>query len=424
VLERLADLRVRLMRVRVPSLSVPLIAAAGMQPRALAALESGVLGTIRGMLGEIALTARRVERSPDRDTALAGNRALTLLQLRADALFRTIDLYHDAFATRADAEVGLLLAGTDRLLASALRRPVPGYSPPAAVSYLDSGGRGGAITRARTRLPGGIVLPVALVRVSPESLPTRLSSALHEVGHQLAVDLNLLDEARELIMQASFDVLRNRESAALWASWTSELLPDAFAAGLGAGAPAVDGLQRVLSLPPAFLYVVSAGDPHPPGAVRVPFALAFSRLVHPDPLLELLWQRFTALYAAPRVPEAARTQIAKLNAAACRIAQALTRHRFRGLGGETLVRACEPHNLRPDMVRRALEERHALLPARLVTRPPLFALAMIGFARLLGRLDATGHDRVSRGWLGHLARMDFRNTDQRPTHFQHERMAA
>ena len=393
--------------MRPPSVAVPLVAAASMERTALRALESGLLRTVRGMLAEIEETAAETLRSSGRDGPQRGNRRLTLLQLRADALFRTIDLYHDAIAARADAEVGLLLAGMDYLLAAGLQRPVPGYSAPVAVSYLDSGGRGGAITRARTRLPGGVVLPLALVRVSPESLPTRLTSSLHECGHQLAVDLQVLDEARDVVIQQSFAVLQDREAAVLWGSWTSELMPDVFAAVLGAGAPAVDGLQRVLSLPPAFLYAMSQGDPHPPGAVRVPFALAFARLVHADPLLDVLQQRFGTLYGTPHVPRDTRAHIAKLSSAAGRVAKALATHRFRGLGGETVVEACEPSKVRPDSVRRALEHRHSLHPASLAAKPPLFALAMIGFARLLGRLTAATHDSVSRAWLAQLARSSF-----------------
>jgi len=375
-----------------------------MSPEALASLESGLLRAVKAMMGEIDRATVQVTRAASEREEKQGNRVLTVLQLRADALFKTLDLYHDAISTRADAEIGLLLAGTDRLLAAAMKRPVPGFTPPSAVSYLDSGGRGGAITRARTRLPGGIVLPVALVRVSPESLPTRLTSSLHEVGHQLAVDLNLLDEARDVITRSAFTVLRNPADAALWGSWTGELVPDAFAVGLGGGAPAVDGLQRVLSVPVPFAYVIAEGDPHPPGAVRVPFAVALSRVVFSDPSLDLLWQRFDALYGNPGIPVAVRSRVQRLAAAACQVAKSLARHRFRGLGGETLAAICETRTVDPTLVRQLIDEPRALRPARLALRSPLLALAMIGRARLLGHLGAAAHDRVSRAWLAELAR--------------------
>ncbi len=185
------------------------------------------------------------------------------MQLQADALFRTIDLYVDAIATRADAQVASLLAGTDALLADALARPVPGYLAPVAVSYLDSGGRGGAINRARTRLPGGIVLPVALVRVSPESLPARLSSCLHEAGHQLSADLHVLDEGRDVIEAAALRSRLDPTSARQWGLWTGELMADCWNIGLSGGAPGVDGLQRLLSLPTPWLFRVLPNDPHP-----------------------------------------------------------------------------------------------------------------------------------------------------------------
>jgi len=405
-MDRLADLRTRLVQIRMPSQALPAVAAAAVDDRALAALEDGVQQASRIMLEEIERERAALRRGPlGSSRALdAANQRLALLQIRADSLFKTLDLYTDATATRSDAEWGMLLAGTDRLVMAALDRRIPGYEPPRVLTYLDSATRGGAITRARTRLPGGVVLPVALVRTSPESLPTRLTSSLHEVGHQLAVDLNQLGEARQVMEEAAFSATRDRAVAALWGSFASELMADVWSLCLGGGAPAIDGLQRVLSLPAPLLFLVRSGDPHPPGVARVAFAISFARRVDPDPLIDGLEQRFGAVYGRARVPALMRRRMAQLTRAAAPVADVLARHRFTGLGGQTVAEVSDRETVNPVAVRRLLREREGLHPQRLASISPLLALAAISSARLLGQFGAAEHDALGRAWLHELAR--------------------
>ncbi|MEL6877259.1 MAG: hypothetical protein AAGL68_04085, partial [Pseudomonadota bacterium] len=56
----------------------------------------------------------------------ADNLKLTMLQIRADALFTSYDLINDAIASRADPEVGLEMAGCDTLLKRALSLRISG----------------------------------------------------------------------------------------------------------------------------------------------------------------------------------------------------------------------------------------------------------------------------------------------------------
>jgi hypothetical protein len=407
VLERLAELRVRLASIRIPSLTVPVVAVADVSPAALAALEEGTRRAIRTMYRSVQASERRLERHPAGSPAELerANDRLAFLQLRADALFRTLDVFLDGLSTRADAETGVLLRGTDFVVAAALDRRVPGYAPPLAVTYLDSAGRGGAIARARTEFPGGVVLPIALVRVSPETLPTRLTSLLHEAGHQLSSDLNVLEEGARVIHRAALEALGCRTRAALWASFASELLADVWGYVLG-GVPAVDGLQRVLSLPAPLLYLVRSKDPHPPAVVRVAFGLEFTRSVHPDPLLDLLQRRFTAVYgSSPSASTLGRQQL-ELGRAVPAVARALREHRFAGLGRRTMVDTADPDDVAPAKLRRLVDRMPA--PAALVELPPLTTLALLGTARLLGRLSADHYDLTARAWLRALARDRFR----------------
>lgn len=412
VRERLDDLLVRLRAIRLPSKTVPVVAVAAPRPEALAALEDGVRAAVRSIMSE--LVSQRARVAPGlRLEAVAlrrANRSLTIAQLRADALFRTLDFFADAMGTRADPPVGTLLAGLDRLLEAALARGIPGYVPPRPIAYLDSVTRGGAITRARTRLPGGVVLPIAMVRVSPESLPTRLTNSLHEAGHQLSVDLGVLGEARPAIQQAAYTVLRDDGAARLWGSWASEILADCWGLLLGGGAPAVDGLQRVLSLPAPMLYSIRAGDPHPPGAIRIPLSLAIARSVHPDPLLDPLARRHDAIHAGDPMP----AEIPRLAAAIAPVARRLLEMRFAGLGARRLVEVCDVGAVAPRVIGALVEQGCAQDPQRLASRPPLQALAVLGTARLRGHLDAASHDLASRAWLSALGSLPRRPFDAPP----------
>lgn len=406
IVERLAELRARLAGIRMPSESLPSVPAGGAEDRALAALEAGAMAAVEALDRRAGDAERSLRRAPTTVAELtSANLRLTRMQLDADALFRTLDLFNDALATRSDASNALLLRGADRLVAAALERSVPGYSPPAAVTYFDSTGRGGAIARARTRLPGGIVLPIALVRVSPETLPTRLTSLLHEAGHQLNSDLNLLDEGASTIARAARLAGLDAEECATWASFTSELLADVWGHLLG-GVPSIDGLQRVLSLPGALLFHLRAGDPHPPGMLRVAFALAFLKRLHRDPSLARLEQRFNDVYAPTPVPESVRRRFSRLERAVPALVDAFHRTPFSGLGNRTLVAVCAGGLPSPDELR---AHRHccSVSADALAAEPPLHALARLGQARVDGALSPHDYDRVARRWLTALARRHY-----------------
>lgn len=405
--ERLAELEARLKMFRLPSASLPAVPAASVDVGGLRSLEASAGKAIASMRDRIRRMSDQIAVQPQ--SLRSTNMDLTLLQIQVDGLFQTLDIIVDAITLRADTETGLLLAGSDRVVAAALDRKIPGYTAPAVITYLESGSRGGAITRARTRLPGGVVLPLALVRVSTESLPTRLSSMLHEAGHQLSADLDMLTEAEALIRETALSILRDPNSAALWASWTSELLADAWGTALGGGAPAIDGLQRVLSIPTPLLYAIRRGDPHPPGAVRVPFSLAMARQLHPDPLLDRLAMRFAETFGPWSVAPALAQPIALLAAAAAPVARALLAHRFRGLGQQTIAEVCDLEDVSPRKARLLLAQDEALHPENLARRKPLQALALLGYARIGGNLTPAMHDLHARKWLQAIARDRFRS---------------
>ncbi|MBT8099138.1 MAG: hypothetical protein KJO82_05280 [Gammaproteobacteria bacterium] len=410
VVDRLEELRTRLQGVRKPGDSIPVIQVAAISGPAMVALESGMRRSVSALLRDIEKLlrlARQLDQGPSNRLKFV-NKKLTLLQLKADSLFSTFDMLQDATAIRADAKTGRLLRGVDVLLEHALRRPIPGYTAPMAIGYLDSSGRGGAIARARTRLPGGFILPTALVRVSPESLPLRLSSSLnHEVGHQLTADTSLLGDATRRVTSVVMRTTGNAAAAKLFGSWSNELMADAWSVVLGGGVPVMDGLQRVLSLPEPILYAFRPG-PHPVGPVRVQFSYEASRLTFPDPALDRLRRRFDEIYGAPSVPDSLKQRLRPLLRSVPGVARALINRPFEGLGGKTLAQCGEGWRLHPRRIRRLIPMIQKARVSELVELAPLQALAALGYARVLGALPVDDLNRLASAWLGGLAERRFR----------------
>ena len=410
VVDRLQELQVRLARIRTPSSSIPVVPSAAIRSKALNILEQGMHQSatkLSSRASRLLADAQRIK--PGAQQALESvNKQLALLQLRADSLFTTFDLLQDATSIRADVHTGSMLKGVDVLLEHCLRRPIPGYTPPLAVSYLDSSGRGGAIARARTKLPGGYVLGVGLVRVSPESIPMRLSSVLHEAGHQLSVDLQLLDEAKKKIHNAVFGVSKSKDVAKLYSSWASELMADCWSIVLCGGVPAVDGLQRVLSLPEQLLYIIRPNAPHPPGPIRVAFADSSSRLMFDDPALDVLGRRFSQIYGTPTVSPARLAQFRQLLAASPAAARALMTEPFRGLGGRSMIECGERWLVHPVRIRKLLRRSKSEGFQNLERYPPLQVMAMLGFCRILKITPLERLNQISSEWLTGLAGRNFR----------------
>lgn len=389
--QRAAELEARLDAIVSPVQEVPMVDAAQLDPELVEGINASV--------GYAVARLRRQLRRPGIE------RRIGRCQLRADALFATLDLLTDAVAQRANASIGLQLAGTEALARAALAARVPGYQPPPPLCYLD-GGRGGEIRRARVQLGGGVILPAALIAVGLSSLATRLSTVLHEAGHQIAVDLGLMQDAERVIQLAARTTLGSGALAEAWLPWTGELLADAWSVCTGGGVLALDGLQRLLiGLPPSLAGVILPGAPHPPAVVRARFTLELARALEGsrDPVLEQLERRWSQAFASTSIPTRRRAVLDQLAAAAPAVARALVRHAFRGLGGQPLAVAGRHHAVRGSEIERHLTAGLFAKPAMLATGSPLIAIAVLCRARLSGLLSPSAAERTSRELLEHLA---------------------
>ena len=139
------------------------------------------------------LRARPGEHHPGRDAAPLHDRPAAL-QRRADAVRPVLrGRSRSAASTRpASGCPGSTCCATDALAS----RATTSTQPP-VVCYL-ARGPGAAIRRARTRLPGGGQNPVAIIRVPRERMIGHgiASSLVHEVGHQGAALLDLVESLR------------------------------------------------------------------------------------------------------------------------------------------------------------------------------------------------------------------------------------
>src|SRR5215207_123533 len=139
-----------------------------------------------------------------------------LIRMEFNDILAQFDVFTEVVTQRSEHRTGVWLSGLDILAADALNVRAPGMDRVSAVCYL-ARGPGAAIRRARTRLPGGRPNPVAVIRVPRERMVGHgiASSLVHEVGHQGAALLGLVESLRAEIRERG----RRDRSGTPWASW-------------------------------------------------------------------------------------------------------------------------------------------------------------------------------------------------------------
>ena len=105
------------------------------------------------------------------------------------------------------------------------------------------------------------------------------SSLVHEVGHQGAELLGLVNSLRSEILDIGRRrCCHQRLAWQLWGRWISEIIADFWSvAKLGIGATC--GLMNMVSLPHAFVFRLSGQDPHPMPWIRVKLGCAMGRVL-------------------------------------------------------------------------------------------------------------------------------------------------
>lgn len=381
-------LMARLRRVEPFALNVPMVPAASPSPEALRAIDAH-LTRGRLQLGAMIRSFCRWLASPEGRAASPSRiqGRFTFLRLRFNAVLTDLDVFSDALSQRAEHRLGVRLAGIDALAADALA--LPGRATPEVLCYLDQG-LGAAIRRARTRLPAGGDNPVAVVRVPRERMVGSAigSSVVHEVGHQAAALLGLVESLRPTLraVQAGSGPLAGAWEA--YERWISEIVPDAWAvARLSLAAPF--GLMAVVSLPRVFVFRANEADPHPTPWVRVLLSCALGEALYPDPAWSRISAAWRALYPAANLDAAASRRVWALRRTLPAFVRLLLEHRPPALRGGSL-RELLADPLRAPSVLRA----QPLELSNLEELAPSHALAVLGQARADGRLAPVDEGRA------------------------------
>ncbi|MFD0466264.1 hypothetical protein ACFQY9_34730 [Microvirga aerilata] len=270
----------RLGRVKPFALIEPMVPAASLPINAQGATERYLVEG-RRELRDMVLGFIAWLRGPggSQATPAQAQRRFSILRLKFNAVLTQFDMFADVISQRSEHDTGVFLSGLDVVASDALTLPDKYYTAPPLICYLDRGA-GAAIRRARTRLPGGGLNPVGIIRVPRERMVGSgiASSLIHEVGHQAAA---LLDLTTSLRMQIQ-GMQRGRGGRAwkLFDRWIGEIVSD-FWSCARLGITATLGLISVVSLPRPFVFRLSPDDPHPaPGSVCIcpaPWARPCSR---------------------------------------------------------------------------------------------------------------------------------------------------
>ena len=385
----------RLARVKPFVITETMVPAAALSPRAIGAIERYLAAGRRELRARVAAYLRWLATPRARQVSPAVlQRGFTMLRLRFNVVLTQFDIFADVLSQRSEHDTGLVLSGLDVVAAEALA--LPGYyAPPPVICYLDRG-HGAAIRRERTRLPGGGDNPVAIIRVPRERMVGSgiASSLIHEVGHQAAALLGLVESLRPLLRarHAGGDADPARVAWPHWERWISEIVAD-FWSVARLGVTSTLGLIGVVSLPRVFVFRLNPEDPHPIPWVRVKLSCAIGRALYPHPQwdhVERLWESF---YPPTGLSAELRGVLTALERTMPEFVELLITHRPASLGGRPLAEVMDTHLRRPAQLIDAYRAWRAS-PARMRETPPSLAFAIIGQARADGRIGPEDESRT------------------------------
>jgi hypothetical protein len=316
----------------------------------------------------------------------------TLLRLRFNTILAQFDIFADALVQRSEHDYGIWLGGLDMVAAEALE--LPGYyEAPPVICYLDRG-HGAAIRRARTRLPGGGDNPVAVIRVPRERMVGSgiASSLVHEVGHQAAALLDLVNSLRPVLQAMQQKGGSERVAWQVWERCLSEIVADLWSVAK-VGIASTLGLLGVVSLPRAFVFRINLDDPHPFPWIRVQLSCALGRALYPHPQWDRVATLWASYYPTEGLDVRRRELIQILVATLPAFASLLTQHRPKALRGQSLAEALAVAERTPERLAtlfRATQES----PERWRQVPPTLAFAALGQARMDQHISPETESRI------------------------------
>ena len=380
-----------------------MLPAAALSPAAQLAIERFLIGNRYQLRGDVLAYVRWLREAPTATTPAEMQRRFTIVRMRFNDVLTQFDLFSEVVTQRSEHETGVWLSGLDAVAADALNVPGDYFVAPQVVCYL-ARGPGAAIRRARTRLPGGGQSPVAIIRVPRERMVGHgiASSLVHEVGHQVAALLRLVESLREQLSRGRGPGQpAQREAWAAWRRWISEIVADLWSiAKLGIGSTL--GLMGVVSLPAWFVFRANADDPHPIPWIRVKLSCAIGEALYPNPQWRELATLWEALYPPDKLDSDRRRRLEALEATFPRLVELLVDHRPAALRGRSLREVMPLAERQPERLSR-LWSWCRQANDRIRQLAPSLAFAVLGQARALGDLSPERESRTVERLLTYWA---------------------
>ena len=403
-------LLVRLGRVRPFALQQTMVPAAALPPALLSAIDRYLIGG-RRKVHQMVVKFIRWLRSPAGQSASpeAVQRRFSMLRMRFNATLTQLDIFASVLTQRSEQETGIWLAGLDIVAADALSLTGNYYSSPGLICYLDRS-HGAAIRRARTRLPGGGDNPVAIVRMPRERMIGSgiASSLIHEVGHQAAALLDLIESIRPLLQGLQRHAGAESKAWAYWDRCISEILAD-FWSVARVGITSTLGLMGVVALPRYFVFRLNLDDPHPVPWMRVRLSCAMGRELFPHPQWDKLESIWLSYYPPTDLDSDKRDTIALLEKTVPGLATLIAHHRPKSLNGASLKEALETDERQPVRLSGLFQSWRAS-PARMHEASPTMVFAVIGQARAEGLISPEAEGRIFSRMLNYWALRDTLDT--------------
>jgi hypothetical protein len=206
------------------------------------------------------------------------------LQSVRDHYFSTeqvFEYYVDLLHTRSERDMGMLLRGCDQIAYASLQQVLHqlGHEVPTVICYQDRG-EGASILKAGIMLWDSNRNPAAVIKVVRSAIPLpRLTSILHECGHQVAHITNWNQELGELLYNSILSAGGPKYLAHIWESWASELAGDFFSLHQSSIA-SILGLYEVVAGSAIRIARIIPGDPHPPGILRLMVGIQALKIVY------------------------------------------------------------------------------------------------------------------------------------------------
>jgi hypothetical protein len=227
------------------------------------------------------------------------------------------------------------------------------------------------------------------------------SSLVHEVGHQGAALLDLVNSLQPVLRGLQRGTGDQPLVWGLWERWISEIVADLWAIAR-IGVASTMGLMGVVSLPRPFVFRINMDDPHPIPWIRVKMSCAIGQALYPQPAWNVLANVWEMYYPKDRLSADQRRLIDTVEASIPSFVTLLIHHRPPALNGLSLREALCSSDRSPSALRRW---KTAGTPPYKMLRAlaPTLAFALIGQARVDGTMGPEEESRLLGLLLTHWA---------------------